>query len=179
MVIVYYGPVSRSQELPSIYRLTEVLRYLSAALGRPMMINDDDITIPYPEAAVSSSPGIDDPHEAKTVPGIVAHIKSAHPYYYIRLMRLILVSIYRLAQITTQVLRKLYGSKKHDKVARDESTSQIEAQLSKWLDERPRFLNPEEQLGQNESEVFYDVPWIFKRYSKGLWCPGQLLNNSP
>ncbi|KAJ1710298.1 fungal-specific transcription factor domain-containing protein [Aspergillus flavus] len=123
-------------------------RYLSAALGRPMMINDDDITIPYPEAAVSSSPGIDDPHEAKTVPGIVAHIK--------------------LAQITTQVLRKLYGSKKHDKVARDESTSQIEAQLSKWLDETPRFLNPEEQLGQNESEVFYDVPWIFKRQQRTI-----------
>lgn len=123
-------------------------RYLSAALGRPMMINDDDITIPYPETVVSSSPGIDDPHEAKTVPGIVAHIK--------------------LAQITTQVLRKLYGSKKHDKVARDESTSQIEAQLSKWLDETPRFLNPEEQLGQNESEVFYDVPWIFKRQQRTI-----------
>ncbi|KAB8221584.1 hypothetical protein BDV33DRAFT_230096 [Aspergillus novoparasiticus] len=142
-------------------------RYLSAALGRPMMINDDDITIPYPETAVSSSPGIDDPHEAKTVPGIVAHIKLAHPF-----------SIYRLAQITTQVLRKLYGSKKHDKVARDESTSQIEAQLSKWLDETPGFLNPEEPSGQKESEVFYDVPWIFKRYLKGIWCPRQLLNDS-
>ncbi|KAB8207882.1 fungal-specific transcription factor domain-containing protein [Aspergillus parasiticus] len=123
-------------------------RYLSAALGRPMMINDDDITIPYPETAVSSWPGIDDPHEAKTVPGIVAHIK--------------------LARITTQVLRKLYGSKKHDKVARDESTSEIEVQLSKWLNETPGFLNPEEQSGQKESEVFYDIPWIFKRQQRTI-----------
>ncbi|KJK64058.1 specific transcription factor domain protein [Aspergillus parasiticus SU-1] len=129
-------------------RLTEVLRYLSAALGRPMMINDDDITIPYPETAVSSWPGIDDPHEAKTVPGIVAHIK--------------------LARITTQVLRKLYGSKKHDKVARDESTSEIEVQLSKWLNETPGFLNPEEQSGQKESEVFYDIPWILKRQQRTI-----------
>ncbi|KAE8407469.1 hypothetical protein BDV37DRAFT_280001 [Aspergillus pseudonomiae] len=122
--------------------------YLSAALGRPMMITDDDITIPYPEAALSSSDGIDDPHEAKTVPGIVAHIK--------------------LARITTQVLRKLYGSKKHDKVARNESVSQIEAQLSQWLDETPGFFNPQEQFGQKESEVFYDVPWIFKRQQRTI-----------
>ncbi|GAB1195507.1 hypothetical protein APSETT444_004768 [Aspergillus pseudonomiae] len=69
----------------------------------------------------------------------------------------------RLARITTQVLRKLYGSKKHDKVARNESVSQIEAQLSQWLDETPGFFNPQEQFGQKESEVFYDIPWIFKR----------------
>ncbi|KAB8269520.1 fungal-specific transcription factor domain-containing protein [Aspergillus minisclerotigenes] len=138
-------------------------RYLSAALGRPMMINDDDITIPYPETAVSSSPGIDDSHEAKTVPGIVAHIKSAPLSYHVRLMLLILISTYRLARITTQVLRKLYGSRKHDRLARDESTSEIEVQLSKWLDATPGFLSPEEQSGQKESEVFYDVPWIFKR----------------
>ncbi|GAB1206223.1 hypothetical protein APSETT445_004905 [Aspergillus pseudonomiae] len=68
----------------------------------------------------------------------------------------------RLARITTQVLRKLYGSKKHDKVARNESVSQIEAQLSQWLDETPGFFNPQEQFGQKESEVFYDIPWIFK-----------------
>ncbi|KAE8370646.1 fungal-specific transcription factor domain-containing protein [Aspergillus caelatus] len=123
-------------------------RYLSAALGRPMMINDEDITISYPDAEVSSSQGIEDPHEAKTVPGIVAHIK--------------------LAQITSQVLRRLYGSKKHDKVARDESVSQIEAQLSNWLEETPGFFNPEEQSGRKESEVFYDVPWIFKRQQRTI-----------
>ncbi|OGM47466.1 hypothetical protein ABOM_002628 [Aspergillus bombycis] len=123
-------------------------RYLSAALGRPMMITDDDITIPYPEPALSSSNGIDDPHEAKTVPGIVAHIK--------------------LARITSQVLRKLYGSKKHDKVARNESVSQIEVQLSQWLDETPGFFNPEKQSDQKESEVFYDVPWIFKRQQRTI-----------
>ncbi|KAE8138610.1 fungal-specific transcription factor domain-containing protein [Aspergillus pseudotamarii] len=123
-------------------------RYLSAALGRPIMINDDDITIPYPDAKVSSSQGIEDPHEAKTVPGIVAHIK--------------------LAQITSQVLRRLYGSKKHDKVARDESVSQIEAQLSNWSEETPGFFNPEEQSDQKESEVFYDVPWIFKRQQRTI-----------
>ena len=84
MVIVYYGPVRHAERFLSTYRLIEVLRYLSAALGRPMMITDDDITIPYPEAALSSSDGIDDPHEAKTVPGIVAHIKSAPPCYHVR-----------------------------------------------------------------------------------------------
>lgn len=75
-----------SSFFPSIYGLTKVLRYLSAALGRPMMINDDDITIPYPEAVVSSSQGIEDPHEAKTVPGIVAHIKLAPPSYHVRVI---------------------------------------------------------------------------------------------
>ena len=45
------------------------------ALGRPVAINDEDITIPYPESMGPEMSGQPGSQEAKTVIGVVAHIK--------------------------------------------------------------------------------------------------------
>lgn len=49
-------------------------RYLSTALGRPMMINENDITIPLPGQSAADLPGLE-PQEVKLMAGMVAHIK--------------------------------------------------------------------------------------------------------
>lgn len=49
-------------------------RYLSTALGRPMILNENDITIPLPGQSAAELPGLE-PQEVKLMAGMVAHIK--------------------------------------------------------------------------------------------------------
>jgi hypothetical protein len=49
-------------------------RYLSTALGRPMMLNECDITIPMPEQSSTDMNGLE-PQEVKLMAGMVAHTK--------------------------------------------------------------------------------------------------------
>lgn len=48
-------------------------RYLSTALGRPMMLNENDLTIPLPGQSAAELEGLE-PQEVKLMAGMVAHI---------------------------------------------------------------------------------------------------------
>jgi hypothetical protein len=52
-------------------------RYLSTALGRPMMLNENDITIELP-GQLSVELKCLRPQEVRLMAGMVAHIKCAH-----------------------------------------------------------------------------------------------------
>lgn len=49
-------------------------RYLSTVLGRPMILNESDITIPLPE---QSGPALDEleSQEVKLMAGMIAHVR--------------------------------------------------------------------------------------------------------
>lgn len=49
-------------------------RYLSTALGRPVMLNENDVTIPLPGQSINELEGLE-PQEVKLMAGMVAHIK--------------------------------------------------------------------------------------------------------
>ncbi|KAF3384126.1 hypothetical protein DPV78_012903 [Talaromyces pinophilus] len=122
---------SRRVLLWSLYRMD---RYLSIALGRPVAINDEDITIPYPESMGPEMSGQLGSQEAKTVLGVVAHIK--------------------LTQITSQILKHLYGPRNSDTVTKEKLVAGFEIQLQQWLQDTPSFFHPD---SHSESFSYFHV----------------------
>ncbi|KAL4946641.1 fungal-specific transcription factor domain-containing protein [Aspergillus oleicola] len=123
-------------------------RYLSAALGRPMALDDADITIPYPE---TPGPELHDDlgkNEARLAKGVVAHIK--------------------LTQITSKILKQLYPANQRMAQSREEIVLDIEQYLKDWLRETPSFFHPSSKpdIEFEDDSIFCDVPWIFKRQQR-------------
>ncbi|OJI98092.1 hypothetical protein ASPVEDRAFT_79758 [Aspergillus versicolor CBS 583.65] len=121
-------------------------RYLSAALGRPMALDDSDITLPYPRPGLEGDLG---KNEVGLTKGVVSHIK--------------------LTQITGKILKQLYPADKHSRAQkRDDIVNDIEHDLQIWLEETPSFFHPK---GNDGSEAggylaFFEIPWIFKRQQR-------------
>ncbi|KAL4950783.1 fungal-specific transcription factor domain-containing protein [Aspergillus filifer] len=129
----------------SIYMME---RYLSAALGRPMALDDADITIPYPEVPPSKLHDDLGKNEARLAKGVVAHIK--------------------LTQITSKILKQLYPANQRMAQSREQIVLEIENYLQDWLRETPSFFHPssKQNMESEDDSIFCDVPWIFKRQQR-------------
>ncbi|KAL4796749.1 fungal-specific transcription factor domain-containing protein [Aspergillus venezuelensis] len=123
-------------------------RYLSAALGRPMALDDADITIPYPEAPPSELHRDLGKNEARLAKGVIAHIK--------------------LTQVTSKILKQLYPANGRMTQSREQIVLEIENYLKEWLRETPSFFHPQNKQDTEfeDDSLFCDVPWIFKRQQR-------------
>ncbi|KAL4867321.1 hypothetical protein BDV12DRAFT_186734 [Aspergillus spectabilis] len=123
-------------------------RYLSAALGRPMALDDADITIPYPETPEVALQVELGQNETRLMKGVIAHI--------------------RLTQITSKILKQLYSANQCGLQSRDEIVLEIEQHLKDWLQDTPSFFH---RADEHETEnigdmIFCDIPWIFRRQKR-------------
>jgi hypothetical protein len=68
------GSLEETNRRSCFWALFMLDRYLSTALGRPMMLNENDVTIPLPGQLSQELEGLQ-PQEVKLMAGMVAHIK--------------------------------------------------------------------------------------------------------
>ena len=67
-------PFEETRRVTCFWAIFMLDRYLSTALGRPMMIHEDDVTVHLPEESTMVLHGLE-PQERKLMAGMVAHVK--------------------------------------------------------------------------------------------------------
>lgn len=121
-------------------------RYLSVVSGRPMAINDLDVTIDLPAALSGSIQDDWGTNEYKYVAGVTAHV--------------------RLARIVGKIMSNLYPAARCSSDRRAEVLRQIEQDLKQWYRETPTFFHPRHNNSPDDNDTFYDVSWIFQRQQR-------------
>ncbi|KAM0712020.1 hypothetical protein Q7P37_011114 [Cladosporium fusiforme] len=123
-------------------------RYLSTVLGRPMMLNENDITIPLPGVSPTELEELE-PQEVKLMAGMVAHIK--------------------LIKIIGRIMTKIYPATSPDTSWNEKAVREFEISLREWQDQTPSFFHPDKKTGgisAVDEPALFEVPWSFKRQQR-------------
>lgn len=121
-------------------------RYLSVVSGRPMAINDLDVTVELPMALCESIQSDWGTNEHKYVAGVNAHV--------------------RLTRIVGKIMSNLYPAARCGSGRRTEVLRQLEQDLDQWYRETPSFFHPLQNGAPNGNDAFYDVSWVFQRQQR-------------
>ncbi|CAG9938534.1 unnamed protein product [Clonostachys rosea f. rosea IK726] len=131
-----------------LYATSMVDRYLAIALGRPVAMQEHDITatlVMELHPAVSSRLGS---QEEKLWVGIVAHV--------------------RLTMIMGHIVTQLYPATRNTTAPTEAAVSGLEQELLDWLSDVPEFFHPDQNEMSSREQAFYDVPWIFRRQQRTI-----------
>ncbi|KAH8663792.1 fungal-specific transcription factor domain-containing protein [Ilyonectria robusta] len=127
-------------------------RYLAVILGRPMAIQDSDVTVeltPNLDDTVSSQV---DAREKKLLMGTTVHYRQAQPYLPSALVKII-----------GRAASQLYPVADRAPETTDAIISELESELQRWLQTTPDFFHPKTGSLPRQEEQYYDTPWILKR----------------
>ncbi|VUC20480.1 unnamed protein product [Clonostachys rosea] len=121
-------------------------RYLAVILGRPMVINEKDITVTLSSEINRTISSLIDSREKKLIVGTTAH--------------------YRLTRIIGKAASQLYPAANRDPTAIEQIVFELEREMSDWLETTPKFFHPMESSTDDAQEQLFDVPWILKRQQR-------------
>ncbi|KAI8669820.1 Zn(2)-C6 fungal-type domain-containing protein [Fusarium sp. Ph1] len=121
-------------------------RYLAVILGRPMAIQDSDITVTLSSNLHSSISAQIDARERKLLMGTTVH--------------------YGLVKIIGKATSRLYPVADRAPEIADAIMSELEAELQQWLQTTPEFFHPRAEPLPCGQEQYYDIPWILKRQQR-------------
>ncbi|VUC32677.1 unnamed protein product [Clonostachys rosea] len=131
-----------------LYAMFMVDRYLAIALGRPISIQEHDITITLSmdlDPAIKSRLGS---LEEKLWVGVVAH--------------------FRLTMIMGHIVTQLYPAARNNTAPTEATVAGLEKELADWLGDVPEFFHPVQNELRSSEQGFYDVPWIFRRQQRTI-----------
>ncbi|CAG9947705.1 unnamed protein product [Clonostachys rosea f. rosea IK726] len=131
-----------------LYSMFMVDRYLAIALGRPISIQEHDITITLSmelDPATRSRLGN---LEEKLWVGVVAH--------------------FRLTMIMGHIVTQLYPAARNNTAPTEATVAELEKELKNWLNDVPEFFHPIQNEMSSLEQGFYDVPWIFRRQQRTI-----------
>uniref|UniRef100_A0A8H7N0W9 Zn(2)-C6 fungal-type domain-containing protein n=1 Tax=Bionectria ochroleuca TaxID=29856 RepID=A0A8H7N0W9_BIOOC len=131
-----------------LYAMFMVDRYLAIALGRPVAMQEHEITatlVMELHPAVSSRLGS---QEEKLWVGIVAHV--------------------RLTMIMGHIVTQLYPATRNTTAPTEAAVAGLEKELFGWLSDVPEFFHPVQNEMSSREQAFYDVPWIFRRQQRTI-----------
>nr|XP_019050938.1 hypothetical protein I302_01381 [Kwoniella bestiolae CBS 10118]OCF29868.1 hypothetical protein I302_01381 [Kwoniella bestiolae CBS 10118] len=139
------NPVSVEQSRQLAFWVTFILdRYLSAVLGLPTILREEDINQAYfCEHSPLSDGTVIDPTDAKALPGSLVHIKLGHI----------------LGHCLQYVMRT--SSSSHE--VRHQGTLQLEQELDEWQRSIPSFFKPRTVRIKDSTSQFYMVDHLFER----------------
>ncbi|KAH8589542.1 fungal-specific transcription factor domain-containing protein [Bisporella sp. PMI_857] len=121
-------------------------RYLAVILGRPLAINEHDITVSLPSQLPESDATQMDTRESKLLLGSVAH--------------------YRLVKIIGHAVSQLYSRTQRDHISTERTVNDLEEEIQQWLIITPQFFHPGDSSPARSDPIFYDLPWILKRQQR-------------
>ncbi|CAG9996839.1 unnamed protein product [Clonostachys byssicola] len=131
-----------------LYAMFMVDRYLAIALGRPISIQEHDITVALSmelDPAIRSRLGS---LEEKLWVGVVAH--------------------FRLTMIMGHIVTQLYPAARKNTAPTEATVAGLEKELIDWLGDVPEFFHPVQNELSSREQGFYDVPWIFRRQQRTI-----------
>nr|XP_018260656.1 uncharacterized protein I303_06371 [Kwoniella dejecticola CBS 10117]OBR82814.1 hypothetical protein I303_06371 [Kwoniella dejecticola CBS 10117] len=139
------NPVSVEQSRQLAFWVTFILdRYLSAVLGLPTILREEDINQAYfCEHSHLSDGTVLDPADAKALPGSLAHIK--------------------LGQILGHCLQYVMRTSSSLPEVRRQGTLQLEQELDDWQRSIPSFFRPRAVRIKDATSQFYLVDHLFER----------------
>ncbi|CAH0019838.1 unnamed protein product [Clonostachys rhizophaga] len=123
-------------------------RYLAIALGRPISIQEHDMTITLSmelDPAIISRLGS---LEEKLWVGVVAH--------------------FRLTRIMGHIVTQLYPAARDNTAPTKATVAGLKKELADWLSDVPEFFQPDQNELNSREQGFYDVPWIFRRQQRTI-----------
>ncbi|CAI6090618.1 unnamed protein product [Clonostachys chloroleuca] len=131
-----------------LYAMFMVDRYLAITLGRPISIQEQDITVAISmeiDPAIRSRLGN---LEEKLWVGVVAH--------------------FRLTMIMGHIVTQLYPAARNTTAPTEATVAVLEEELADWLGDVPEFFHPVQNELSSREQGFYDVPWIFRRQQRTI-----------
>uniref|UniRef100_A0A8H7K2X0 Xylanolytic transcriptional activator regulatory domain-containing protein n=1 Tax=Bionectria ochroleuca TaxID=29856 RepID=A0A8H7K2X0_BIOOC len=134
-----------------LYAMFMVDRYLAIALGRPIAMQEHEITatlVMELHPTVSSRLGS---QEEKLWVGIVAHV--------------------RLTMIMGHIVTQLYPATGNTTAPTEAAVAELEKELLGWLSDVPEFFHPVQNEMSSREQAFYDVPPGSSGVNKELYEP--------
>ncbi|KAK7214668.1 hypothetical protein V2G26_002671 [Clonostachys chloroleuca] len=131
-----------------LYAMFMVDRYLAITLGRPISIQEHDLTVAISmeiDPAIRSRLGN---LEEKLWVGVVAH--------------------FRLTMIMGHIVTQLYPAVRNTTAPTEATVAVLEKELADWLGDVPEFFHPVQNELSSREQGFYDVPWIFRRQQRTI-----------
>lgn len=121
-------------------------RYLSVVSGRPMAINDHDVTLKLPAGLSNDNESQWGSHESKYVTGVTAHVT--------------------LSRIVGKIMSNLYPAARRGSDHRRTVLRELEQDLAQWYQQTPTFFHPHPKSLSDANDAFYDVSWVFQRQQR-------------
>lgn len=73
-----------------------------------------------------------------------------------------------MTRIAGHAVLRLYPASRRNLEPREKVVAELEDELQEWLRVTPVFFHPEQDQFGTPEDVFYDVPWIFRRQQRTI-----------